>query len=406
MERRKATRIAIQKYDQPISQSAFTLSYTIDKIMNSPSILNDGNERLNILYIFGCFFGWIQIFLDESFSEGITIPGRLKNYRNMAKYQYYLSELFMGISYDSFNDRSIFPEVVRNISIPRHALNVIGELMIDKSDKTNNAYKKVISIVDFVKNYQESNDFKRWFIYLDNILSDIHKSKSNAQWNMLALINIYIILFSHRRFVKISILPSGWFLCSLKSVFSKILWFPNKIIKWLTAIRILINSYRFDKGYFKQFVEMLTNQRKKDIRLISMRMEKIVIETDSYHLKYETLKIKPGYSDPISNYIGKNGIKRAFVERLVTYLDERFLNENIFFILKFTLRGMGYVDIIKRYYEEDLFYLQDLTSRTQIKLESIDLSSKDSIKNSDSNSNKARIKKEAKTILSRLGINK
>ena len=194
-QRRKATRIAIQKYDLPISQSAFTLSYTIDTIVKSPSILDDGNERLNILYNFGCFFGWIQIFLDESFSEGITIPGRLKNYRNMVKYQYYLSELFMGISYDYFNDRSIFPEVVKNIAIPRHALNVIGELMIDKSDKTNNAYKKVISIVDFVKNYQESDDFKRWFIYLDNILSGIRKSKSNTQWNMLALINIYIILF-------------------------------------------------------------------------------------------------------------------------------------------------------------------------------------------------------------------
>ena len=138
---------------------------------------------------------------------------------------------------------------------------------------------------------------------------------------------------------------------------------------------------------------------------MSIYEEKIVIESDSGHLKYETLKIKPGYSDPTSSYFGKNGIKRTFVERLIMYFDERFLNENIFLNLKFRLEGMGYVDIIKRYYEEDLFYLQgiiylqDLTSRTQIKLESVDLSSKDSMKNSDSNSNKAEIKKRDKNHL-------
>jgi hypothetical protein len=69
----------------------------------------------------------------------------------------------------------------------------------------------------------------------------------------------------------------------------------------------------------------------------------------------------PGYSDSISGFIGKNGIKRIFVEMLVAYLDERFLNEDIFNDLKYRLRHMGFVAIIKRYYEDDLSYLQDFS---------------------------------------------
>ncbi len=39
-QRKKATRIAIEKYQSPIYQSAFTLSNTIKKILDDTSIIN------------------------------------------------------------------------------------------------------------------------------------------------------------------------------------------------------------------------------------------------------------------------------------------------------------------------------------------------------------------------------
>jgi tetratricopeptide (TPR) repeat protein len=399
-QRRKATRIAIQKYEQPIYQSAFDLSYTIDTISRNPSVLNDGDQRLDILYIFGCFFGWTQIFLNESFSEGIVIPQKLRSYRiRMAKYQYHLSELFNGISYYSFFDRNSLPEVVRNIAIPRDALNAIGELMIDQSDKTNDAlnaigelmkdqsdktndeYKKVINIIDFVNEYQESNDFKRWFIYFENFLKkDTYKSKSSAQWNMLALINIHIILFCYRRWVKVSILPSEWFPSNLKSVLSIISWFPNKIIKWLTTTRYLISLYRLDKSNFKEFIKYLKYERKQDTRFISIREDNIIIETDADHLRYKTSKITLGHSDILYDFLGQKGFKRSFAERLIAYLDKRFLNQNIFDPLIYRLRDMGYLAIITRYHEEDLSFLRKYILKKFISLDSL----KDISKKSDS----------------------
>src|SRR5437899_263725 len=60
-QRKKATRIAIQKYNNPISQSAYNLITTIKDILEDPDVVNNQNRRLSILFDFGCFFGWIQI---------------------------------------------------------------------------------------------------------------------------------------------------------------------------------------------------------------------------------------------------------------------------------------------------------------------------------------------------------
>ena len=180
-QRRKATKIAIQKYSQPVTQSTSTLFLTINNILKDPSSVTNSNEKLAVLYSFGSLLGWIQILLNESFFEGIETPGR-KNYKGMLKYQYDLAQFFSGISYD-YHFRRPLPEVTRPITVPRHALSAIGELMIDKTTKGKDSFQKVISIIDFSINYQESAEFKKWFAYLDNILfMDIDRNQVRMEY--------------------------------------------------------------------------------------------------------------------------------------------------------------------------------------------------------------------------------
>ena len=192
---KKATRVAIQKYELPINQAANALYFTIDRgILGKSSMTYTDDEKFQILYSFGCFLGWVQIFLDEIFYEGIDIPDVLKKKPNTAKYQFQLELLLsrIGSSIVYSNPQKIlesnFP--------PRYVLSAIGGIMIDKSS-SNDSFKKIININEFIQKCRTSEDFKAWFQYLENMLTDIHISKYNPQRNMLNLIKFYrLCLFS------------------------------------------------------------------------------------------------------------------------------------------------------------------------------------------------------------------
>lgn len=185
-QRKRATRIAIQKYRSPISQSAWTLLTTIKDILNKPDIVNDENLRLSILYDFGCFFGWIEILLNETFVEGLETPDRLKSYSKMAKYQYHLSLLLINIivhiSHYLRDKENILLKTKTPMIASHWPLDAIGQLMIDKpEEKSNYSYSRVIDIVKFIQNYERSDDCKKLFKYIDDILVGLHKSKLNSQ---------------------------------------------------------------------------------------------------------------------------------------------------------------------------------------------------------------------------------
>ncbi|MGC1135162.1 MAG: hypothetical protein WA941_20205 [Nitrososphaeraceae archaeon] len=127
-QRRRVTRIAIQKYSPSIYQSAITVWLTIRRILKESTNPVDADEKLSVLYNFGCLLGWIQIFINESFSEDIGIAAKRK-YFGMVKFRYYISELLQGISIDyALTNKNWFPRIVRDNVIPTYALNAIGEL--------------------------------------------------------------------------------------------------------------------------------------------------------------------------------------------------------------------------------------------------------------------------------------
>jgi hypothetical protein len=153
-QRKKATKIAIQKYSYPLTQSAQMLNNKIQEVLNNPENVNNENYRLSVMYDFGCFFGWIELLLSETFMEEVQTPDKLKSFNKMAKYQYHLRMLLQRITfhtgYPTFR-KDIFSEMIASIATPRWALTAIGQLMIVR--KGDGEPPTVINVVDFTQKY-------------------------------------------------------------------------------------------------------------------------------------------------------------------------------------------------------------------------------------------------------------
>ena len=338
-QRRKATKIAIQKYSQPINLSAITLGVTIERILSNSSSTLDNNEKVSLIYNFGSLLGWIQVFLNESFSEGIEIPHTL-NRAGMAKYQYYLTEFLNGISYDYFLSPNAFPDIVRTIALPRFVLNAIGELMTDKTNRESRSFQKVINLDEFSKNYQESAEFRKWFAYLENIIFNVHKSATDPRWNMLILIKTHATLFFFRNAIKISVFPQGLVPSHMKILSSIILWLPHKIDKWFSVTRTLVNIYKIDKSIIRQYADSRLRSRRRvpdkgkrkryDERFYSILMKGVVKESKVDFLRYTTVSIMPSYVDLFSSIFAKKAIKTSLINMILPYVNERFLDDQVF----------------------------------------------------------------------------
>ena len=185
----KNYRIAIEKYRIPISEAAFKLSNTIDKLLNNPSITNDINLKFSILYDFGCLFGWIEILLNETYLEKISTP--LKPKRKTFKYLYNLDQFLKNITKDYYSNYfpirdynlDLLSEMVNSLGIHLPIIHTIGQLMIDYKT-TNSNLSKVINMKEFIRNYEESKDFQKWFVYIENLFYDVRKSNWNPQCNV------------------------------------------------------------------------------------------------------------------------------------------------------------------------------------------------------------------------------
>jgi tetratricopeptide (TPR) repeat protein len=376
-QRKRATRIAIQKYRGPISQSGWRLLTSIKDILNNPEILNDENLRISILYDFGCFFGWIEILLNESFVEGLETPDRLKSYGKMARYQYHLSLLLFNIIYHISNYLHYKENIAFKMKTPmitsHWPLDAIGQLMIDKpEEKSSHSYSKVIDIVKFIQNYERSDDFKKLFREIDNILSGLRKSKLNPKWNLLIRLQVDILLFGYNVEKKSEIIPPEWIPSMAKLIISKISWMPGKIRKYLRLIQLLVNTHRTDLSSFKLTVEMLTNrgqfakERLRDDDKFTVRKPERIVIYNKDDLKYNAIHIPKRYPNSLKFYLehGKNKlIKLNIAETLSPYLERHYLRDDIISDLKLTLEQAGYLPMINRPYDDHLLYLNKLLDK-------------------------------------------
>jgi hypothetical protein len=198
-----ASKAALRKYTYPILQAADSLDRRIQNLeqfidskwFDDPS---DNYYRLSTLYQFGCYFAWCKILEDEAFIEYETSDRKAKEF----SIQFY--RVFKGItSFYYFEDiRDELSPSIADVTPPRLALTAIGELMRAEGAKESKDAKdpkdglpKVLRFVDFVRKYEESAEFRKWFSYLEKLLSNLTKSQTDGRYNRLIVFAINLRVF-------------------------------------------------------------------------------------------------------------------------------------------------------------------------------------------------------------------
>ena len=192
----RAAKVALRRYTYPILRAADTLDRRIENLIRfvDKKWFDDPKEdyyRLSTLYLFGRYFGWCKILENEAFLKYEISDRKARNF-NIRFYRVFKGitgfDYFKDLKADEFEDLEA-DEVssIEAATVPRLALTAIGELMIKKHEGTEERLPTVLDFVEFARDYKTSHDFKKWFSYLENVLSGLSNSMKNARWNRLVV---------------------------------------------------------------------------------------------------------------------------------------------------------------------------------------------------------------------------
>jgi hypothetical protein len=195
-ERKRSAKAALRKYSYPLLRAADTLDRRVQNFIRfvSKKWFDDPKEdyyRLSTLYLFGCYFGWCKILEDEAFLEFELSDRKARDFNIQFK------RVFKGLTgFYYFQDLNATEmPAIETAQVPRLALTGIGELMIKKPVEAKDALPTVLDFIEFTREYKDSPDFKKWFSYLECILSNLRRSVKDARWNRLVVFAINLRIF-------------------------------------------------------------------------------------------------------------------------------------------------------------------------------------------------------------------
>jgi hypothetical protein len=184
----RAARAALRKYSYPLLRAADTLDRRIENLtrfvdkkwFDDP---NDDYYRVSTLYLLGRYFGWCNILENEAFLEYVQPDRKARDFSIQ------FARVFKGITgFYYFQDLVEAEEFslaeIEAATVPRLAVTAIGELMV-KMPEGKDARPIVIDFVEFTRRYADSDDFKKWFGYLERMLSGMKPSARSPRWNRL-----------------------------------------------------------------------------------------------------------------------------------------------------------------------------------------------------------------------------
>lgn len=231
---KKARKRAIQKYSYPLFYAAYLASRNIYHLLSYDEIKkfdnqNNNTYHLSILYSIGCFVGWYNILDKEAFLEEIERSGsKSGGSKKMQKFSSHSSQIFRGMSSVSYFHASIgshkeekklakflyhkkidtgkkigidsdirLPSLlnIEVATIEPSVLNAIGELMTKNTQNPKQDFKEVIGFAEFARCYDNCSDFKKWFSYIERIISGLSNSESDARWNKMVVLLCHLIVF-------------------------------------------------------------------------------------------------------------------------------------------------------------------------------------------------------------------
>jgi len=145
------------------------------------------------------FFGWCKVLSNESILEYLGTSGVSSNADKYTSYKFasYYDLVFNGISNISYFLKAddISSEKRNSARIPGLVVSCIGDLMIREPKDSSELFSKVISFLEFTRNYEQNPEFKKWFEYLEDLLKNITISKTDGRWNRLIIFYTNLSVF-------------------------------------------------------------------------------------------------------------------------------------------------------------------------------------------------------------------
>ncbi|MBP1466713.1 hypothetical protein EYB53_013435 [Candidatus Chloroploca sp. M-50] len=179
------SRKVLKKYTYPILRAADTLDKRLENLIRfSNKNWFDKSEqdyyKISTLYIFGCYIGWCKILEDEAFIEYEMSNKKARDFSIR------FNTVFKSLTnFSYFQTSNIDTLAIQEATPPRFTLTAIGELMIKCNEKENK--KEIIDFIEFSRQYNTSDEFKRWFFFVERMFSDLTTSIDDAKWNRVLI---------------------------------------------------------------------------------------------------------------------------------------------------------------------------------------------------------------------------
>jgi hypothetical protein len=193
----RAARQALREYSYPLLRAADALDARLANLIRFADSgwfddPEDDHYRLGTLYLLGSYFGWCKILEDAAFLEFQESDRKARRF-NIHFYRVF--KALTGFYYVQDMEEAREPQKETG-NVPRLALTAIGEVMIaGNQGQPDGSALRVLSFLEFIKSYEESEEFRKWFGYLTRFLGNLTMSEDDPRWNRVVSLATNLRLF-------------------------------------------------------------------------------------------------------------------------------------------------------------------------------------------------------------------
>lgn len=162
-ERRRARRDTLAKVGMPMLRASKSAASYVDLFLSQRhrgwyQEDADGLFRVSVLYALAEFFGWARRIEEEAYID-IAPPEERAGAFHFAQGRVFKALTSLGyFRYLSEAEK----EAAITASVPRRALQAVGELMIVRERAFAEDEERMLSFHVFVRRYEEDTEFRRW----------------------------------------------------------------------------------------------------------------------------------------------------------------------------------------------------------------------------------------------------
>lgn len=196
LERSRSSKAAMHKYRYPLLRAAEMLDIRMENLINYADVswFEDADDYylLSTLYCFGCFFGWAKVIEDEAYTEFESSNRKAREFNKL------FNRVFEGFtSFDYIKPLAGGDNIlIEKATMFRFLLTAIGELLIEPYPKQEGAFPCLVPYVEFAEKYRTSDDVKKWFSHLLEVIKQFDRSPDDIIWNRLLVFATNLRVFT------------------------------------------------------------------------------------------------------------------------------------------------------------------------------------------------------------------